>query len=100
MPVAYRGAAYWETETPSEARAGSVLLKHFPKAGKLQVHREFVNGDGERRSAGVVTLDADALALAPEARGLLIAFARSAAALGGTDESITAADRRRRGLPA
>lgn len=81
--MAYRGKPYWESETPEEARAGNVLLRWFPKAGKLQAHRLFRNDAGEERTAAVVTLDADALTLAPDARALLSAVLREGSEAGG-----------------
>lgn len=77
------GRPYWEAEEPREARAGTVLLRWFPSAGKLQVHRMFVNAAGEERTGGIVTLDADALAVSPEATALLRAVLGAVAVVAG-----------------
>ncbi len=71
MPRKYHGAPYWETETPLEACAGSVLLRWYPAARKLQVHRTFEDGRGATKTAAVVTVDMEGLALAPDAIDLL-----------------------------
>lgn len=87
------GAPYWEAETPTEARAGYVLLRHFAKAGKLQIVATFKNAHGEERTKAVVTLDAKAVAFSAEARGLLMSFIRGAVADADVDESIAGRSR-------
>jgi len=55
----------------------------------------FENDAGEERTGAVVTLDVEALALSPEARGLLASFTSAAAAL-STEADIALTDRRKR----
>jgi hypothetical protein len=90
--VPYRGTPYWERESPEEARAGNVLLRWYPQAGKLQCHRLFRTQEGQERTAAVVTLDIEALALAPEARRVLETVLRQAEATAGSAADEDAAE--------
>ena len=65
------GDAYWDRERPTEAEAGSTLIRYFRQAGKVQFHRTFTASSGERRTAAVVTIDVEALALSAQAVQLL-----------------------------
>lgn len=64
-------AKYWETEIPEEARIGSVLLRHYPEAQKLQLHGQFRGDDGEWRMARVVALDLAKLGESPDAAAMI-----------------------------
>ena len=74
----YRGERYWEAEQPREADCGWVRLRYFEQAGKLQVQHLWRDKAGQLRPGRVVTLDAEALALAPEARAILTDFLAAA----------------------
>src|SRR5690606_12634005 len=65
---------YWEAETPEETQTEKVFLAYFPKAGKLQISRAFRGEDGELRRGKTAVLDAEDLALHPEARELVRRF--------------------------
>lgn len=47
---------YWKDEEPVEVEMGNVVLKHYPKAGKLQVCSTFEK-NGERFIKSVVAID-------------------------------------------
>lgn len=68
----YPGSAYWERETPEQAKMARAWLSYYPQAGKLQVSIAYRDrASGEPRKGTTVTLDAEDLRQHPEALALL-----------------------------
>ena len=67
----YRGARYWEQETPREADCGRVRFRYFEDAGKLQVVQLWRDANGEMKPGRCVVIDVEALALSEAAKSLL-----------------------------
>ena len=64
---------YWETEAPVEVNTGKNILKHYPKAGKLQISMpEWKNETGETRRGKMVVLDIAALQASREATKIIL----------------------------
>ena len=67
----YRGARYWEQETPREADCGRVRFRYYPDARRFQVVQLWRDENGDTKPGKTVTIDLEWLALSEQAKTLL-----------------------------